>query len=1599
MAGTVQANVANAQVTNSSGGVTFNVSTSGEVITGSAGDNFVIQDGYINYNTYNETSGGTMLAGANNALLGFVPSFSAATGITTLSANGYTGVQAGSAGAVLNTTGIALNGVGISLAQNGQTVTVPQSGLNYTVSTYNDTINAGGSDTFMVVDPYINYNSYNDVAGGTLQAGTNNALLGFSNSLTAADGITTLSANGHTGVMAASNGALLNTTGITLNGVGISLAQTGQTVIAPQSGLNYAVSNYNDIINGGGHDTFTVVDSYNNSNTYNDIAGGTLQAGTNNALLGFGNSLTTADGISTLSGNGYSGVMVASQGAVLNLTGIAISDVGISAQQSNQVITAPQSGLNYKVTNTGDTFNGGGNDIFTVDDVYNYANTYNDGSGGTIQAGMNGAVIGLAGNFGAGNGIGTISGNGYSGVVIQGRTAGATLDFSQTNVSDATIRGGANNVTIVGPSGNQTLTGGGQSDVFAFTAGTGNDVITDFRAGSGGGYDVINLNDALAAPNFATLLTQIQQVGANVVISLNNGGSITLDNVNVSSLKANNFNLGNEAEGLSAANGAVTVGHGQSINLTSAIDGLITQGALDGVTTATTITGLSSTKGIASLASGGVADYTAPASGSDTVSYTATDQFGDVVSGQIAVTVDVGPSVAGTPRSINLSTGQNASGVVQQTTDSLDANWQITGAAAPLDAPNAYVVGSNALDFGYGGWMWNNAASSWIAAAPDNPHGNGDMTATDSFTLTASDIAHISSAGGGFAADDSGAIYINGHELTSAVNAWGSWTSFTIPTADLVVGTNTLSLVTYNADFELEGLRVDASIQIGTSGYLTIGHGQSQDVTSLINGQITPGAQGDTETVTSNSGDLVKNAQGHWIYTAPNGQASDTPTFTVTDQLGNTTTGSIAVTIDQGPVAANTSIVVGHNQNTYLTTLINGLVTPGLAGDTETITAVSGAHSFLGGGNVIYGSPSTGSGSFTYTVTDQLGETATGQIAVTIDAGPTVANGTLTLGLGQSQDVTGLINGLITKGLVDDTETITATNGNLVKNAQGAWIYTAPISGMTDSITFRVTDQVGDVASGTVAVTLPAPAPPPPPPVAIVTSNVVNLWGYDNAVVEPVTVAAPSLLAGNSVTGPVFGNAIIIGTPNNITITAQGYNNTIIAGGGNDTINAGLSGAVVTVSNGTGNNLVQGSIGMSSVVLSNGNNIINLGGYNNAVQLGSGDNSIDTGVGVAKVVVGNGDNTITAGGYSNSITAGSGDNTINAGAGYATVQIGTGSNTITAGGSNDVIRVAGANAAPGTALSTGINNLVLGGTNDTVTLGSADNSVTGSQGYLTLTTGNGSQTISAGGYDNVITVGVGSTNTGSSTIDAGVGNATVSVAGSGNNIVSAAGNNNTITAGDGNNTINAGNGMSQVTVGNGTNSITAAGYSNHIIAGNGQNVIDAGQGYDTISVGSGNNTINVEGYNNHITVVGGTSAINAGQGIATVDVGASSANVTLGGYQNLVIGGASHVVVSGGADNTYQLNGFGDGDGMTINNFSANNGDVLDLSNVMSHTDWNHEASTLSSYLNVTAQGNDTLISINSSGAGGQFVTAATLQNMGPTTLDSLRGHHALNLF
>jgi Ca2+-binding RTX toxin-like protein len=223
-----------------------------------------------------------------------------------------------------------------------------------------------------------------------------------------------------------------------------------------------------------------------------------------------------------------------------------------------------------------------------------------------------------------------------------------------------------------------------------------------------------------------------------------------------------------------------------------------------------------------------------------------------------------------------------------------------------------------------------------------------------------------------------------------------------------------------------------------------------------------------------------------------------------------------------------------------------------------------------------------------------------------------------------------------------------------------------------------------------------------------------------------------------------------------------------------------------------------------------------------------------------------------------------------------------------------------------------------------------------------------------------------------------------------------AGYNNMLSAGDGAHSVDGAQGGSSITLGRGNQSVTALGYGNTITLGAGNSIVTGTQGSSTITVGDGNSSITAGGYGNIIRTGAGSSTIVAGAGGATVDTGAGSDSITLSGWSNLVIGGLGHDLVHGGAGNVYQMNGVGPGGGFTVQDFGTSSGNVLDISKVLHDAMQQAPGGTVADFVKVAAQGHDTLVSLNLTGAG--FVTAATLQGANASSLTELQNHGAIRL-
>ena len=305
------------------------------------------------------------------------------------------------------------------------------------------------------------------------------------------------------------------------------------------------------------------------------------------------------------------------------------------------------------------------------------------------------------------------------------------------------------------------------------------------------------------------------------------------------------------------------------------------------------------------------------------------------------------------------------------------------------------------------------------------------------------------------------------HARRAAIPAW---TSFTFTLSDSHYGTSTAT----------------ATVNVGGSqppvahndSATTAENTASQPIAVLANDT---GSYALTVTGATNGahGTTAVNSATTVTYTpAANYTGSDSFTYSISDGHGGTASAMVAVTVTGGggPVAANDSATTAENTPSQPIAV--------LANDTGsyalTVTgATNGAHgtTVVNSGTTVTYTPAanyTGSDSFTYSISDGHGGTASATVAMTVNA-PPVAN---------PDNATTVVNTPVTTTvLANDTSpesyglTVTsATNGahgTTVVNSGTTVTYT-PTSGYTgtDSYTYTISDGHGGTATATVSVTI-----------------------------------------------------------------------------------------------------------------------------------------------------------------------------------------------------------------------------------------------------------------------------------------------------------------------------------------------------------------------------------------------------------------------------------------------------------------------------------------------------------------------------------------------
>jgi hypothetical protein len=112
-----------------------------------------------------------------------------------------------------------------------------------------------------------------------------------------------------------------------------------------------------------------------------------------------------------------------------------------------------------------------------------------------------------------------------------------------------TITGGPGNDSLIGGGGNDTVTGGLGADTFVVSTAPGSVTVTDFSYAQG---DKIDLAAFTTLHSLADVQALAVQSGANTVINLGGGSTLTLDNVSAAGLTGSDFLLGSRGQDFNA---------------------------------------------------------------------------------------------------------------------------------------------------------------------------------------------------------------------------------------------------------------------------------------------------------------------------------------------------------------------------------------------------------------------------------------------------------------------------------------------------------------------------------------------------------------------------------------------------------------------------------------------------------------------------------------------------------------------------------------------------------------------------------------------------------------------------------------------------------------------------------------------------------------------------------------------------------------------------------------------------------------------------------------------------------------------------------------
>ncbi|MBC7965167.1 MAG: tandem-95 repeat protein, partial [Fuerstia sp.] len=356
-------------------------------------------------------------------------------------------------------------------------------------------------------------------------------------------------------------------------------------------------------------------------------------------------------------------------------------------------------------------------------------------------------------------------------------------------------------------------------------------------------------------------------------------------------------------------------------------------------------------------------------------------------------------------------------------------------------------------------------------------------------------------------------------------------------------------------------------------------------------------------------GSVVSNVDGTVTYTpAANFNGADAFTYTISDGNGGTATATVALTVtavNDAPVAVDDSATTNEDTAKIILVLANDSDVDGNALTVASVT--QGSHGGVvsnGDGTVTYTPAANfnGADSFTYTISDVNGGTATATVAITVTAvndAPVAVDDSYTVN--QSMTLTVSAPGVIINDSdVEGTSLSTVlssgpAHGTLTLNANGSFTY-IPAAGFsgTDSFSYKANDGAAQSNIATVTITVNAteagaslvPDSCDPTKTALI---VRGTDGNDTIVITP---------SGNSGAVTVKLNGVSLGTfqPTGRIV--------VLARAGNDDVQvAGSIGQSAWLYGDAGNDRLKGGAGDDVLIGGEGDDLI-VGGSGRDILIG-----------------------------------------------------------------------------------------------------------------------------------------------------------------------------------------------------------------------------------------------------------------------------------------------------------------------------------------------------------------------------------------------------------